>query len=167
MQPQDQVTVEVTLEPRDFYWPFVRTRLNIFRFFFAILALILALDAWRFWPSQDSIVMAYIAAGLVLICLYPWIKIQYQFRKYPAFRKPRRFTFDAEGMRLQTADADSNYKWSDFTRIAESKRFFLFVRKNGAGRAVPKRFLTQPADIPTLRKLIRENFKGTRRLRID
>jgi hypothetical protein len=163
MQLQSQVTVEVTLEPADLYWPFDLG----YRLALAVLAAALVFEAWKMWPSYDSNVMLGVAAILAWIFLYPWIKIQYYFRTYPAYRKPRRYSFDAEGLHLQSDNARGDYKWSVFTKVVETKRRFQFMQTDRSGIPIPKRFLTQPDDIPRLRRLIRENFQGTRRLRID
>jgi hypothetical protein len=167
MQPQNQVTVDVTLEPSDYYWPFDLRRSNRYRFASGVVACLLGFTAWRLWPSDDSNFILIVAAILACIFVYPWIRIQNQFRLYPAFRKPRRYVLDAEGMHLESEDARGDYKWSLFNEIVETKRYFLFMQTDRAGTPIPKRCLSQPDNLQSLRTLIRENFKGKRRLRID
>lgn len=77
--------------------------------------------------------MLYVIAVLVLMFLQPWLRIRYQFHRYPSFRKPRRFTFDAEGMHFQMEDARGDFKWSVFTSVVETRRHFLLMQTNRSG----------------------------------
>jgi hypothetical protein len=167
MQPQNQVTVEVTLEPSDLSRPFELTRRSRYRFTFAIAACLFAFAAWKLWPSDDSTAMLVVAALFAGIFLYPWLKIRFQFRKNPAYRKSRRYTFDTQGMHVQSDDARDDYMWSRFSEIVETKWQFQFMQTDRSGIPIPRRVLKRPDEIQTLRQLIRENFKGTRRLRVD
>jgi hypothetical protein len=166
MQPQTQVVVDMTPEPKDYYRLFDYTWGNLYRWVFAALAVLLAFNAWKLWPSQDSNVMLCIIAALVAIFLWPWLRIRYQFRAYPAFRKQRRFTFDCEGVHFQSEDVRGDYKWSAFASIVETPRHFLFKQTRRSGTTIPKRYLSE-SDIEILRKLLRDNFRGKRRIRID
>lgn len=167
MEPQNQVTAEITLELSDLYWLFGLKRWSFYRYALVIAFCLLVVSAIRIWPSSDSNFMLIVAAALAAIFLYPWFRIRNHFRNYPAYRKPRRFTFDVEGMHLESEDARGDYKWSLFAEIVETKQSFIFRQTSSGGTPVPKRFLAQPDDIPKLRTLIRENFNGKRRLRID
>ncbi len=167
MEPQSEVTAEVIPEPRDYYRPLDWTSGNLLRWTLVVFAALLVLDAWRHWSSPDSEIKIGLIAFLVLAFLYPWIRVRYEFRKFPAFRKPRRFSFDAEGIHFQSEDARGDYNWSVFSKVVETPRVFLFMQTNRSGTTVPKRFFSQPNDIPMLRKLLRENFKGKLMLRAD
>jgi len=107
-----------------------------------------------------------IISALVVMFFWPWLRIHYQFRKFPRLRKKRRFTFDSEGMHFQSEDARGDYKWSVFASIIETPRHFLFMQTSRSGTTIPKRYLSE-SDIQLLRKLVRENFQGKRRIRID
>jgi len=167
MEPQNQVTVEITLRPSDFHTTLEWTRSSLLRAGYAVVAVVLAYNAWRFWPSDDSNFMACFAAVLAVLCSYRWIRIRYLFYRFPGMRESRRYTFTVDGVRVEAADGSRTFKWLEFTKIVESKRLFIFESKSGSGRSVPKRFLTTPDDIATLRFLIRQNFNGPRKLRID
>jgi YcxB-like protein len=166
MESQNEVTVDVTFEPGDFYWPFDWTWGNASRWTLAALAVLLGIHAWRFWPSRNSNFFLCVIAALALVFLWPWLSVRRHFRRYPAFRKPRRFTFDPEGMHFRSADASGDYQWSVFAKVVETPRRFLFMQTNRVGTTIPKRCLSQP-DIKVLRNLVRENFQGKRRLRVD
>ena len=144
MESQSQVAVEVTLEPADLYWPFDLVGWSGYRLAFVVLAAALVFEAWKFWPSYDANFMLGIAAVLAWIFLYPWIKIQYYFRTYPTYRKPRRYSFDSGGLHWQSDNARGDYKWSVFTKVVETKRRFQFMQTNRSGIPIPKRFLTHP-----------------------
>lgn len=60
-----------------------------------------------------------------------------------------------EGVRTWCAHVDARYPWQDFSKVAENAEFYLFVRPNGSGSAVPKR-LVDPATAAALRERIRE-----------
>lgn len=165
MQPQSEVTVDITPEFGDFYSPFDWTRGNIYRWTLAFLAAILALNAWKLWPSRDSNFMLCVIAALAFIFVWPWFRIRYQVRHYPAFRKTRRFTFDSGGMHFRSEDARGDYQWSVFSSVHETPRRFLFMQTKRSGTVIPKRCLSR-SDIQLLRQLVRENFKGKCRLRI-
>jgi hypothetical protein len=89
------------------------------------------------------------------------------FGKFPQFQKPRRFSLNSEGMHFESEDARGDYKWSIFSRIVETPEVFIFVQTTRSSTYVPKRCLRKPDDILILRQLIRENFRGRRRLRRD
>jgi YcxB-like protein len=167
MQPQNQVTVDVTLEPSDFYEPFNLRRSSRFRLACGVVACLLAFTAWRLWPSDDSNFILIFVAVLACIFVYPWIKIQNTFRQSPGLRKPRRYSFNVDGMHLESEDARGDFKWSLFNEVVETKRCFLFMQTDRGGTPIPKRCLSQPHSLLSLRTLIRENFKGKRRLRVD
>lgn len=50
---------------------------------------------------------------------------------------------DAAGVRTWCAHIDAKYPWSDFTKVAENKEFYLLVRPSGNGVAIPKRLLEE------------------------
>jgi hypothetical protein len=89
------------------------------------------------------------------------------FHKYPALRRSRRVSFSAEGMHVESEDARGDYKWSLFYQIVETPKTFLFMQTTRGGVYIPKRCLSASDDIVTLRRLIRDNFTGKRRLRTD
>jgi hypothetical protein len=75
-------------------------------------------------------------------------------------------SFSSEGLHLESEDAKGDFKWSVFTRIAETPKTFLLMQTARAATYVPKRCL-EPGDLPVLRRLIRQNFTGKLTLRGD
>ena len=53
------------------------------------------------------------------------------------------------------AHVNARYAWEEFTKVTESTEFYLFVRKNGGGVALPKRILDASKE-QELRDRIRE-----------
>lgn len=166
MEPRSEVTAEVILEPSDFYRSLDWTWGNLARWVLVVAGL-LALDSFRYWSWPDSGEKVGLVLLLFLAFVYPWVRVRYLFRKFPAYRKLRRFTFDAQGMHLQSEDASGDYKWSVFSRVVETPRSFMVVQTNRGGTIIPKRFFSRSGDSPLLRKLLWENFKGTLKLRAD
>ena len=59
------------------------------------------------------------------------------------------------GVRTWCAHVHARYTWADFAKVTENGEFYLFVRPNGSGVAIPKRLLDGPRD-EELRSKIRE-----------
>ena len=60
-----------------------------------------------------------------------------------------------DGVRAWCDHVDARYPWRDFSRVVETKEFYLFVRPSGNGSALPKRLLGQ-AQVAELRARIQE-----------
>ncbi len=61
----------------------------------------------------------------------------------------------ADGVHAWCAHVDARYPWPDFTKVTENGEFYLFIRANGSGSAIPKRLLDPTTDA-ALREAIRE-----------
>ena len=169
MEDHSEITVEIRLQPSDVYDPFRWSRRNLFRWVFALFACFLAYDLRRFWTASISTLLAVLlvfAFVLFVSFFLPWLSVQSLFRKYPAFRKARRFSFSNDGVRLESEDAQGHYKWSLFSRIAETPKTFFLMQTTRSATYVPKRCL-KAEEIPVLRHLIRQNFTGKLTLRGD
>jgi YcxB-like protein len=120
-------------------------------------------DLRRFWTASISmllvVVLLLFAFVLFVSFFLPWLGAQSLFRKYPAFRKARRSSFSNDGVHLESEDAQGHYKWSLFSRIAETPKTFFLMQTARSATYVPKRCL-KAEDIPMLRRLIRQNFTG-------
>ena len=175
MDDNSKLTVEVTLQPADVWTPFLWSRQNLTRWVLALFVLFLAFDTRYFWApavtefTAGSAILAWLllfALLFVYVFLVPWLRAQSFFREYPRYRKARRLSFSSQGMRLDSEDAQGEYKWSIFSQIVETPKVFLLMQTARSAMYVPKRCLG-PGEIPTLRRLIRQNFTGTLRLRAD
>ena len=169
MDDGSKITVEVTLQPADVYDPFLWSRQNLIRWVFALFVCFVAYDTRRFWTTSISTPLALLllfAFVLSVSFFLPWLTAQSLFRKYPAFRKIRRMSFNSDGMHFESEDARGDYKWSVFSRIAETPKTFFLMQTARSATYVPKRCL-KAEDIPTLRRLIRQNFTGKLTLRGD
>lgn len=60
-----------------------------------------------------------------------------------------------EGVRAWCAHVDAKYAWADFAKVIENKEFYMLVRPNGAGAAIPKRLLSE-VDDAQLRERLRD-----------
>lgn len=169
MPNRTEVSVDVTLEPSDFYSPLHRTWRNLIHFVLVLCSALLWRETWRDWSWPYSAINIGSMALLVMSFAYPWMRVRHRFRKFSAMGKSRRFTFDAEGLHIQSENASGDYRWSTVARVVETPRLFIFkfAQTNRGGRTIPKRCFKHLDDIPRLRQLLRENFNGNLRLRAD
>ena len=172
-----EVTVEVKLKPNDVYTPFQWSRGNVIRWIVAGLLCLIGRDLYvsgaetlRSFPDGGSIlaivVMVFVLI-LLAVLLFPYLRMRALFRGTKALSAARRITFRTHAILFQSENANSECKWAMFTRVHETRKVFVFAQGNFGGTYVPKRCFSSPSDIPLLRQLIRDNFKGKWTLRTD
>ena len=178
METSDQVTVRIELCLEDIYDPFRYSWGNLSRLVLALLLgyiLYTTRDTWapdgsKLAPAAGILILL-VSLGLVLLMvfLYPYLRVRSLFVETPALRKPRSLSFNAEGIRLDSEEAQGNYNWSVFRYILETRKAFLFFQttRSTSGLLVPKRCLSGPEDIAAMRRLVRANYSGRARLRPD
>ncbi len=183
MEAARELTVEVILKPNDVYAPFQWGRYNLARWVAAaILCWIFyyglqgQLETLRSFPDgghiiefKVAILVTVILAVFILLALllFPYLQMRALFRKSPQFQKPVRYTLNPEGLRFESESASGAFKWSAFDRVVETRKVFAFSMTSQSGTYIPKRCLASPSDVPLLRQLIRDNFKGKWTLRRD
>jgi hypothetical protein len=175
MSNNEQVSVEVVLKPNDVYHPFMWSWSNLWRWVVAIVLCRVAYDVFfakgvslESMPDADAIrlVMLVLTVFIVLgLLLFPYLRVLAMFRETPSLNKPRQYTFSADGIRFESEDASGNFKWSALIRIYETRTLFVFQQSSRAAAYIPKRFIKSEGELPRLRQLIRDNFKGKWRLR--
>ena len=172
----NEVTVQIKLKPNDVYTPLQWSRSNIARW---VGAAVLcygfndlyahSTEALRSLDGGSSI-LAIVVVLFVLILfallLFPYVRVLALFRK-PAMRRPRLVTFGPTGFRIESEDANIDCKWSIVKRIMETRSLLVFAYTTAGAMYVPKRCFASHEDIPRLRQLIIENFKGRWQLRRD
>jgi hypothetical protein len=89
------------------------------------------------------------------------------FHKYPALRRSRRVSFSTEGMRIESEDAQGVFRWPLFYQIVETPKSFLFMQATRGATHIPQPCFSNSDDILIMRRLIRDNFAGKKRLRSD
>ena len=52
----------------------------------------------------------------------------------------------ADGVHTWCSHIDARYPWTDFAKAVENSEFYMLVRPNGSGAAIPKRLLDDGAD---------------------
>src|SRR4051812_35681432 len=52
----------------------------------------------------------------------------------------------ATGVHTWCSHVDARYPWTDFRKVTENSEFYLLVRPNGTGAAIPKRLLDEATD---------------------
>ena len=175
MQGVAELTIDVTLQPQDVYQPFLFSWANVTRWVLALFVCYLIYTTRLIWSSgsqpetASALIQPTLYCAFVFIAMFSWqyLRVRSMFHKYPAMGHTRRVSFSAEGMHIESEDARGDYKWSLFYQIVESPKTFLFMQTTRGAVYIPKRCLPGPADIAILRRLIRDNFTGKRRLRAD
>jgi len=172
-----RVVVDVDLKPNDVYTPFTWSRGNLARWIASFVLCLIFYDLYKAssatilsFPGGKSIlaVVGLLALFVLLaLVLFPYLRIRSLFRKSPALTKSRRCTFSADGIAIQSEDANSECKWSLFQRVVETPSVFSFFTTSLSGTYIPKRCFASVDDIRCVRSLIRENMPGKCRLRRD
>lgn len=175
MSNGEQVCVEVVLRPNDVFHPFMWSWSNLWRWVVAIVLCRVVYDVFfapqvslESMPDAETIrlVILVLTVFIVLgLLLFPYLRVLSMFREAPSLNKPRRYIFSSDGIRFESEDASGNFKWSAMIRIYETRTLFIFQQSSRAAAYVPKRFIKSEDELPMLRRLIRDNFKGKWRLR--
>lgn len=175
MSRSAELTVDITLQPKDVYQPFFVCWPNVARWVSALFACYLIYTTRPIWlaglppgtPTALVEPLLFCAIASIAILSWPYLRIRSMFHKYPAMHRSTRVSFSADGMRIEAEDAQGEFKWSLFYQIVETPKTFLFMQTTRGAVYVPKRCLSAPDDIVMLRRLIRDNFAGKRMLRTD
>src|SRR5215469_1756640 len=177
MEDTCDVVVDVDLKLNDVYTPFRWDRGNLARWVTSIVLCLIFYDLYKdsrdtilsFQGGQSILEMIGLLVLFILfaLLLFPYLRVLSIFRKYPAMKKTRHYTFGAKGVMTQSDDANSDCKWSLFLRVFETPKVFVFSTTSRGVMYVPKRCFTSSSDIARLRDLIRENMAGRWRLRRD
>jgi hypothetical protein len=173
MELPKKVTCDVKLRLSDVIDPFAFNWINLFNLVLTIFACVVIfrpssiygpypVEAW-----EEQAFYIFIAFSWLMFVGLPYASLLIRFWTTPALKSPRKLTFDADGMHLESDDARGDYKWSLFRSVAETKKVFVFKISATSGTYLPKRCLTGPDDIHLLRQLIRESFRGKKSLRND
>jgi hypothetical protein len=175
MSNGEQVSVGVVLKPNDVYHPFMWSWQNLWRWIVAIVLCRVVYDVFlapgvslETLPDAEAIRWVILVLTLFIVLgllLFPYLRVLAMFRKTPSLNKPRQYSFSAEGLHFESEDATADLKWSAFMRIYETRSLFIFLQTTRAATYIPKRFIESEGDVPRLRQLIRDNFKGKWRLR--
>ena len=171
-----EIVVEVALRPNDVDSPFRWDAGNLWRWVTAIVICLIFIKLFRdssallSFPGGKSILaIVILLTGLILcgLLVFPYLRVRAVFRRSPALTKPRRYTFRASGVAVQSDDVNSDLKWSLFQRVVETRAVFAFFASSHQATYVPKRCFSSPDDVARMRELIRENMSGKSRLRGD
>jgi hypothetical protein len=98
--------------------------------------------------TVDCIILACLAYGYVGLPIQSW-------RVLESNRKEQTYEFSPEGVVEQLADHSAFVKWSVFSRVVETRDFYVFLMRGRRAIFLPKRALESPADHEQYRELIR------------
>lgn len=177
MEPPRDVTVEVSLRPNDVYTPFRWDGGNVARWVSAFVLSLIFYDLYKgsseallSFPDGKSIMaILWVLVAFILLALliFPYLRVLAFFRKSPAMKKPRRLIIGTTGIKIESEDVNSDYKWSLIQRAYETKRLFVLMHTTFSAIYIPKRCFTSPDDVLRLREIIRQSVQGKWRLRRD
>jgi len=108
-----------------------------------------AVDIWLY-PYLVGAVPTLIVLIPIVTLVRVWI-----VRRTPAVSGKRRYTFSDAGIRIEFDAATSALKWPFYTRIKETKAFFLLYVTGSFCNIVPKRCFIDSVQLDSFRTLIR------------
>jgi hypothetical protein len=131
----------------------------------AVLTFLICLFVYNsnsFWRSGAEAVDMWLYPYLIgavptLIVLIPLVTLVrvWIIRRTPSVSGRRRYTFSDAGIKIEFDTATSELKWPFYTRIKETKAFFLLYVTGSFCNIVPKRCFIDSAQLESFRSLIR------------
>jgi hypothetical protein len=138
MEPPRDVVVEVSLKPNDVYTPFRWDRGNVIRWVTSVVLTLIFYDLYKnsseailsFPDGRSIMAVLFVLMAFILLALliFPYLRVLAFFRKSPAMKKPRHLTFGTAGIKIDSDDANSNYKWSMIQRAFETRGLFVLTQ---------------------------------------
>jgi hypothetical protein len=145
------------------------------RFLFLIVLLIvlgIVVPAVLYWGNEDQVRDATQNGWIVLIALAflfvylsyvtPYTAARSSFKNNLAMRNPIYYSFSDGGVKSETATGCAERLWIAFTRVRETKEFFLLYTSNTIAFPIPKRAFGGEQQVEALRDLLRRNVKVTK-----
>jgi hypothetical protein len=165
------LTITFTLELRDLYRANIAIlsanlrKLKIVLvliLFFALAGELLVLlhrnDADRLSaPLQTMWTILIALAALVAYICYgvSYIKARSLYKNGPGVKSPIRYEFSDSGVITETTVGRSDRRWAAFTKVGESRDFFLLYVQNGIAHPIPKRAFDGENQIREFRALVK------------
>ena len=175
-QRERGVRVDVKLALSDIYQPYKLSGQNLALWAIALaccgLPLYLSFSARHHpYPYSGPIqTAAWIFTALLVAALLvgPDLTTRARAKKARRFQETVRYAISAEGVLIQSELVRAEFKWAAYSRIEETPTLFILrFRSSNSASYIPKRCLDEPKDIPRLRSLVAENFKGEQRLLVQ
>jgi hypothetical protein len=86
-----------------------------------------AAEDWGYARGPAALIPIVLAVFVLVLFVWPRLRVQMMFRRYPALGRPRSASFDSYGMHMKSEDSQGDYKWSLFHRIVETRKVFMFA----------------------------------------
>jgi len=170
----DSVVVEFIPRPNDFYTPFKWYRGNLLRWVVAAIFGAIALGLYRSHrhgpeSSPDSVIIEVVIFALlaVTLLLLPYLRFRAVFKARYKDNEKLRVTFSKRSVLAEASGFRSDFEWSYFTRVQETRGLFMLYKERLAIVMVPKKYLAGRDELDRLRALIRGSFTGPCKLRLD
>lgn len=134
-----------------------------------------ALGIWLIYRSGASpkllamLGALFVASGwikwaiVIGILLYPSYRI-WKAAANDSSSKTTHHLFTKDGIELLSASGSSVLRWSDFSRVIETSKGFLFYQGRRIATFVPRRCLEGDAELAIVRKFIRTNVVSAKLL---
>jgi len=163
-----EIHIEVRFTLSDFFRPFKPSKTNLVCWTLAVAAWA-AIYVLFFSPSaqrQGYLAPIKPAACVVGICLTvallaaPYLQARMAANNAPIFQETFHYTVSSLGVHVQTENSRTEYTWSAFREVVETPELFILRRRTDSASYLPKRCFSKPEDVPRLRSLISDYFRG-------
>jgi len=96
----------------------------------------------------------------ILLCLaYGYVGLPIQsWRALENNRKEQTYEFSPDGVNERLANLSASLKWSVFSKVVETRDFYVFMVGGRRATCVPKRAFGSPLDHENYRQLVREQL---------
>lgn len=98
--------------------------------------------------SINALLMFCVAYGYVALPIQSWRALENN-------RKQQTYEFSPEGVNEQLASVSASLKWGVFSRVVETRDFYVFMVGGRRATFVPKRAFESPLDHENYRQLVR------------
>lgn len=128
-----------------------------------VLLALLALIAWRWWVTGVPPVALIIAFAVPTLAIALYVATRpfsvkhaarSQLRNNPLVTEERRYVFDDKGITIAGKTFEDRFAWPEVTHVAETPEFFL-IFANRSAYYLPKRAITWPETLDSLREIFR------------
>jgi hypothetical protein len=171
MTDQTIFSVEVQLNVGDMYRYSMTTLFRRFRWFMLLFAVLTVYLVFQF--SREDFHWSWswenLFGPLFFFILFPYaffIAPYFSSKKYlqrnPSLVGPNTYTFSADGIDISAAQSKSHLNWGAILEARETSAQLLLYPQTAIAHVIPKRALSAPGQLSTLRDLVRTQVKNVR-----
>jgi len=171
MTDQTNLSVEVQLNAGDMYRYSMTTMFRRFRWIMVLFTVLTMYLAFQF--SREGFHWSWgwgnVFAPLFFFIFFPYaffIAPYFSSKKYlqrnPSLVGPNKYTFSSDGIDVSSPQSNGHLNWGAILEARETSSQFLLYPQTAAAHVIPKRALSVPGQLSTLRDLLRTHVKNVR-----